>query len=253
MHHRRVATPLHLRVAPALREDGGLLGKRRRPGLASDASCRPPCSSLPQHLRPRRRRRPPPRRLRPGTPPSSGCRASSRARSRSSAMCRQGWHARRRNRRRVGKSTSTAYNLLDTLCHERFVFHAEDGSYHLTTEAVGFVPAPGLSDLPSGLGGLLDELFARTRKRVYLAAAHSGQVVIPLARGRQGMPLPRGRGPRMGESAHARALGKVALSLLDEGGLERYISHGLRAFTPATIVSPDRLRAQLPRHPHGRR
>jgi acetyl-CoA synthetase len=145
----------------------------------------------------------------------------------------------------LGKSTSTAYNLLDTLCHERFVFHADDGSYHLTTEAVGFVPAPGLSGLPSGLGGLLDELFARTRKRVYLAAAHSGQVVIPLARGRQGMPLIPGLGPRIGENAHALALGKVALSLLDERGLERYISHGLRAFTPATIMSPDRLRAQL--------
>jgi acetyl-CoA synthetase len=144
----------------------------------------------------------------------------------------------------LGKSTSTAYNLLDTLCQERFVVHAEDGSYHLTTEAAGFVPA-GVRDLPTGLGGILDELFARTRKRVYLAAAHSGQVVIPFARGRQGMPLIPGLGPRIGENAHALALGKVALSLLDERGLDRYVSHGLRAFTPATIVSPDRLRAQL--------
>ena len=145
----------------------------------------------------------------------------------------------------LGKSTSTAYNLLDTLCQERFVVHAADGSYHLTTEAAGFVPAPGVRDPPTGLGGILDELFARTRKRVYLAAAHSGQVVIPFARGRQGMRLIPGLGPRIGENAHALALGKVALSLLDERGLQRYISHGLRAFTPATIVSPDRLRAQL--------
>src|SRR5258708_2442090 len=28
----------------------------------------------------------------------------------------------------LGKSTSTAYNLLDTLCQERFVVHAGDGS-----------------------------------------------------------------------------------------------------------------------------
>jgi DNA-binding IclR family transcriptional regulator len=145
----------------------------------------------------------------------------------------------------LGKSTSTAYNLLDTLCQERFVVHAEDGSYHLTAEAAGFVPtAPG-SQLPTGLGGLLDELFTRTRKRVYLAAAHSGQVVISLARGRQGMPRIPGLPPRIGQNAHALALGKVALSLRDEPGVERYISHGLRAYTPATIVSPDRLRAQL--------
>jgi DNA-binding IclR family transcriptional regulator len=145
----------------------------------------------------------------------------------------------------LGKSTSTAYNLLDTLRQERFVVHAGDGSYHLTSEAAGFVPAAGGRDLPTGLGGILDELFARTRKRVYLAAAQSGQVVIPLARGRQGMPLIPGLDPRIGENAHALALGKVALSLLDERGLERYISHGLRAFTPGTILSPDRLRAQL--------
>jgi DNA-binding IclR family transcriptional regulator len=145
----------------------------------------------------------------------------------------------------LGKSMSTAYNLLDTLCQERYVVHAEDGSYHLTTEAAGFVPASRAGDLPTGLGGILDELFARTRKRVYLAAAHSGQVVIPLARGRQGMPLIPGLGPRIGENAHALALGKVALSLLDERDLQRYIGHGLRAFTPATIVSEGPLRTQL--------
>lgn len=148
--------------------------------------------------------------------------------------------------RALGKSTSTAYSLLDTLCQERFVVHADDGSYHLTAEAAGFVPAdPGGGSVPAGLAGLLDELFVRTRKRVYLAAAHSGQVVIPLARGRQGMPLIPGLGPRIGENAHALALGKIALSLLDDAALQRYLAHGLRAFTPATITSPAALRAQL--------
>jgi acetyl-CoA synthetase len=145
----------------------------------------------------------------------------------------------------LGKSTSTAYNLLDTLCEERFVVHAENGTYHLTAEAAGLVPAARKRDLAVGLGGILDELFARTHKRVYLAAAHSGQVVIPLARGRQGMPLIPGLGARIGANAHALALGKVALSLLDQGALDRYIGHGLRSFTPATIVSGDELRAQL--------
>lgn len=143
------------------------------------------------------------------------------------------------------RSTSTAYNLLDTLCQERFVVHAEDGSYHLTTETAGLVPGERSRRLPGGLAGVLDELFARTHKRVYLAAAHSGQTVIPLVRGRQGMPVIPGLGARIGENAHALGLGKIALSLLDERALERYISHGLRAFTPATIVSPERLRAQL--------
>jgi DNA-binding IclR family transcriptional regulator len=144
----------------------------------------------------------------------------------------------------LGKSRSTAYSLLDTLCQERFVVH-EHGTYRLTAEAAGMVPPNRGRDVPADLAGLLDELFARTHKRVYLAAAQSGQVVIPLARGHQGMPRIPGLGVRIGENAHALALGKVALSLLDDSGLERYVSHGLRSYTPHTITDPAVLRRQL--------
>jgi acetyl-CoA synthetase len=145
----------------------------------------------------------------------------------------------------LGKSTSTAYSLLDTLCQEGFVVHGADGAYHLTGQARSLVPAARGDQLPRSLDGALDELFTRTHKRVYLAAARSGQVVIPLVRGRQGMPLIPGLGSRIGENAHALALGKVALSLLGEAALQRYIGRGLRVFTPATISSPAQLRAQL--------
>jgi DNA-binding IclR family transcriptional regulator len=145
----------------------------------------------------------------------------------------------------LGKSASTAYSLLDTLCQEGFVTHAADGAYRLTGQARSLVPAARGNQLPGSLDGVLDELFTRTHKRVYLAAARSGQVVIPLVRGRQGMPLIPGLGSRIGENAHTLALGKVALSLLGEAALQRYIDRGLRVFTPATIVSPERLRAQL--------
>jgi DNA-binding IclR family transcriptional regulator len=145
----------------------------------------------------------------------------------------------------LGRSTSTAYCLLDTLCQEGFAVHAVDGAYHLTGQARSRVPAPRGNQLPRSLDGVLDELFTRTHQRVYLAAARSGQVIIPLVRGRQGMPLIPGLGSRIGENAHALALGKVALSLLGEAALERYIGRGLRVFTPATIVAPEHLRAQL--------
>ena len=145
----------------------------------------------------------------------------------------------------LGKSTSTAYNLLDTLCQEGFTVRSRGGAYHLTSEAAGIVPPDRAREVPAGLGGLLDELFERSHKRVYLAAAHSGQVVIPLARGRQGMPRMPGLGTRIGSNAHALALGKVALSLLDAPALDRYIERGLRPYTPHTIVSPEGLRAQL--------
>jgi acetyl-CoA synthetase len=145
----------------------------------------------------------------------------------------------------LGKSTSTAYSLLDTLCQEGFVTHAADGAYRLTGQARSLVPARRGNQLPGSLDGVLDELFTRTHKRVYLAAARSGQVVIPLVRGRQGMPVIPGLGSRIGENAHTLALGKVALSLLGEPALQRYIDRGLRVFTPHTITSDAQRRAQL--------
>jgi len=147
--------------------------------------------------------------------------------------------------RALGRSASTTYSLLDTLCREQFVVHGADGTYRLTREAANIVPAARGQRVPTGLQDVLDELFRRTHKRVYLAAARSGQVVIPLVRGRQGMPLIPGLGARIGENAHALGLGKVALSLLGEAALTRYIDHGLRVFTPATIVDGEQLRAQL--------
>jgi IclR family transcriptional regulator, acetate operon repressor len=148
---------------------------------------------------------------------------------------------------RLGKSPSTAYNLLDTLVREGFVVHGADGAYRLTADANALVPPTSAAGarLPTGLDGILDTLFERTHKRVYLAAAQSGRVIIPLARGRQGMPRIPGLGARIGENAHALALGKVALSLLDDAGIERYARAGLRSFTPKTITDPDLLRTQL--------
>lgn len=145
----------------------------------------------------------------------------------------------------LGKSTSTAYNLLDTLCQEGFAVHVKGGAYHLSADAAGLVPPERAPDVPADLAGLLDQLFLRTHKRVYLAAARSGQVVIPLALGRQGMPRIPGLGARIGENAHALALGKVALSLLDGRALARYLSRPLRTFTPLTITDPGALAEQL--------
>jgi DNA-binding IclR family transcriptional regulator len=145
----------------------------------------------------------------------------------------------------LGKSVSTAYSLLDTLCQEHFVVHSDHGAYLLTSDAAELAAADADVRAPAGLEGVLDEVFARTHKRAYLAAARSGQVVIPLERGRQGMPRIPGLKARIRTDAHALALGKVALSLLPEAALDRYLARGLRPFTAHTIVQPERLRAEL--------
>ena len=54
-----------------------------------------------------------------------------------------------------------------------------------------------------------------------------------------------GLGSEIRDSAHALAMGKVALSLLGARTVTRYIARGLRSFTPHTITSPNVLVGEL--------
>jgi hypothetical protein len=50
----------------------------------------------------------------------------------------------------LGKSPSTAYNLLDTLCQEGFTVRSGGGAYHLTAEAAAMVPRDRAREIPPG-------------------------------------------------------------------------------------------------------
>jgi acetyl-CoA synthetase len=147
--------------------------------------------------------------------------------------------------RALGKSPSTAYNLLSSLCEEGFAVH-HHGRYRLADPAAAVATAVAQSPAPlAGLGTAVDDLFARTHKRSYLATVRGGRIVIPLVRGHQGIRRLPGLGATIGADAHALALGKVALAHLEGPALERYIGAGLNAFTPDTIVDPAALRDEL--------
>ena len=151
----------------------------------------------------------------------------------------------------LGKSVSTAYYLLTSLCEEGFAVHESKGVYR---------PARGLEELTGavaeltaehplheGLAGTVDQLFLRTRKRSYLGAVRPGRIEIIAFRGRQGVPCMPGLGSEIRDSAHALAMGKVVLSLLGANGLARYVARGLKTFTPHTVTSPQALDAELHR------
>jgi acetyl-CoA synthetase len=59
-----------------------------------------------------------------------------------------------------------------------------------------------------------------------------------------------GLGTEIRENAHALAMGKIVLSLLGAAGLARYVSRGLKTYTPHTIVTRDGLDAELERVRH---
>lgn len=145
----------------------------------------------------------------------------------------------------LGKSVSTAYYLLTSLCEEGFAVHESKGLYR---------PARGLDDLTTaaeetsrheGLEGTVDQLFLRTRKRSYLGVVRAGRIEIVAFHGRQGVPRMPGLGSEIRDSAHALAIGKVVLSLLEPTGLARYVARGLKSFTPRTITTPSVLEAEL--------
>jgi DNA-binding IclR family transcriptional regulator len=148
----------------------------------------------------------------------------------------------------LGKSTSTAYYLLSSLCEEGFAVHEAKGVYRA---------ARNLHDAPLDAErepihqdvwhATVEELFTLTRRRSYLGVVRSGRIEITAFRGRQGVPRMPGLGSEIRDSAHALAMGKVVLAQLDASGVARYAAMGLRAFTPQTITSPERLAVELER------
>ena len=147
----------------------------------------------------------------------------------------------------LGKSVSTAYYLLTSLCEEGFAVHESKGVYR---------PARGLEELTAvveqtamhdGLASTVDQLFLRTRKRSYLGIVRRGRIEIVAFHGRQGVPRMPGLGSEIRDSAHALAMGKVVLSLLDQRAFSHYVARGLKSFTPHTITTAEALQADLAR------
>jgi DNA-binding IclR family transcriptional regulator len=152
--------------------------------------------------------------------------------------------------RELGKSVSTAYYLLTSLCEEGFAVHESKGVYRRARGLEELTGAVGENAHPShplheGLAGAVDELFLHTRKRSYLGVVKAGRIEIVAFAGRQGVPRMPGLGSEIRDSAHALAMGKVVLSLLSPNALSRYVARGLTAFTPQTIISPTDLAADL--------
>lgn len=140
----------------------------------------------------------------------------------------------------VGKSVSTAYQLLASLCDEGFAERLEGGLYRSTT-------AQDEPDPPARrLTGAVEALFARTRRRCYLGLVAGGGIEIAHVRGRQGVARMPGLGTRIAPAeAHSLAMGKVVLALLPHAALDRHMARGLRRFTEHTVTHPRALLAEL--------
>jgi IclR family transcriptional regulator, acetate operon repressor len=147
----------------------------------------------------------------------------------------------------VGKSTSTAYYLLASLCEEGFAIHEPHGGYYRLRHDRDVQVEPDGVGATDELAGLVDALFRRTHKRSYLGRVEHGTIEIVAVRGRQGMLRIPGLGTQITDSAHALAMGKVVLARLPGDARRHYVRRGLRPYTPNTITSPGALMAELDR------
>jgi DNA-binding IclR family transcriptional regulator len=145
----------------------------------------------------------------------------------------------------LGKSQSTAYYLLASLCEEGFAVH-EGGCYRVAA-GPDLMPPPVAEPAEHPLAGAVDEVFRRTRKRSYLGVADGPELRIAVVCGRQGVARIPGLGTRITTNAHALAMGKVVLALLSPAARERYVERGLERFTEHTICDPEVLGAELER------
>ena len=142
----------------------------------------------------------------------------------------------------LGKSVSTAYNLLASLCDEGVAERHPGGLYRLSQ---AFRDTVATESDRHDLSGVVDDLLARTHKRSYLAVLRDNTLRVVLERGLQGMPKLPGMNPEIADNAHALALGKVVLALGPREAVERYASAGLKRFTPTTITDPQQLLEEL--------
>jgi DNA-binding IclR family transcriptional regulator len=147
----------------------------------------------------------------------------------------------------LGKSVSTAYNLLVSLCDEGVAVHHSGGLYRLAPAFGEMVTTARVTpaDEPQDLSGVVVELLAHTHKRSYLGIVRAGELRVVLERGSQGMPKLPGLGAHIADNAHALALGKVVLAMAPPEVVERYVQAGLRRFSAHTITDPDALRDEL--------
>ncbi len=149
--------------------------------------------------------------------------------------------------RSVGIHRATAFRFLATLEASGFIELSErPGCYRLSSKRY-----PASHEATSSAAiflfsvPILKELTIETGETADLGILYKGDVV--LAQVVEGPQMVTVR-PKVGDirPAHATSLGKILLASLSEEALEEWLStHKLEMITPNTIVSPQRLRAQL--------
>jgi DNA-binding IclR family transcriptional regulator len=149
--------------------------------------------------------------------------------------------------RRCDFTVATTYHLVRTLAYEGYVIRRENGTY-----VVGLEIADRYRELVlafRGPGAVIDRLrraAAETGYSHYLGRFVGGRVAVTAMAEGPRTPPSDDLVPGYDEAAHATALGKSLLATMSVDQRWRFLKeYGMRAYTSATLTSPEALDADL--------
>lgn len=149
--------------------------------------------------------------------------------------------------RRCELTVATTYHLVRTLAYEGYVIRREDGTY-----VVGLEIADRFRELvtafrgPTAIGEMLRKAAIDTGYSHYVGRFVGGRVAVAAVAEGPRSPYIEELLPGFDEATHATALGKALLATLTADQRARYLKEfGMRPYTPATLVTPDALDADL--------
>jgi DNA-binding IclR family transcriptional regulator len=149
--------------------------------------------------------------------------------------------------RRSEINLSTAYHLIRTLCYEGYLVRLASGGY-----VAGPKVAERFHDLMGSLGrpvqanAVLRHMADVTGHSAYLGRISDGRlVVIDVVEGGRS-PWLEDLAPGLETAAHATALGKALMTTLTRRARKSLLAqHGMRPFTPNTLIDPGAIEAEL--------
>jgi DNA-binding IclR family transcriptional regulator len=149
--------------------------------------------------------------------------------------------------RRLELNPTTAYHLIRTLVYEGYLIRDDLGNY-----TMGPAVSDRFRDLARALRGP-DSVVMALRRAVaesgyshYLAKFIGGRVSVAAVFEGPHSPWLEDMVPGFDDGAHATALGKALLAMLQPHRRERYLREsGMRAFTDKTLTDPAVLEADL--------
>jgi DNA-binding IclR family transcriptional regulator len=146
--------------------------------------------------------------------------------------------------RRTGLPTSTAYRLATELL-DSGVLERGDGGYRigLWLWEVGS-RAPRSATLQDVVLPYMEDLYEVTKENVHLAViAGEEALYVERVTGHRSVRVKSRRAGRL--PLHATGVGKVLMAYAEDAFIDKILGMRLTRYTPYTIVTPDRLRAEL--------